>query len=56
MSINEPQVQISQSGKKRSSESLSFYVEDEYIEYFDDQPAWLLTNHVEAAREIGDTR
>lgn len=56
MSISEPYVELSGTGKKRASDSLDFYVENDYMEDLEDQPAWIVTNHVEAAREIGGTR
>lgn len=56
MSISEPNVEMLVTGRKRASDSLNFDVENDHVEDLEDQPAWMLTNHVEAAREIGDVR
>lgn len=55
MSIVEPQIEVSNS-RKRNSDNLEFYVENDFVEDFEGQPAWQLTNHVKAAREMGDVR
>lgn len=56
MSISEPYVEISLPGKKRESSNLDFYVEDNFFEDMEHQPAWLLKNHVEVSKEFGNRR
>lgn len=56
MSITEPQVELTKAGKKRASDFLEFFVDTDFVEDLEEQPAWVLTNHVEVAREISGSR
>lgn len=56
MSIEKPEEQKTSTGKKRFTYTLDFYLEPGYEEDLEQQPAWRLTNHVDAAVSMGNMR
>ncbi|XP_018573878.1 protein trunk [Anoplophora glabripennis] len=52
MSIDMPSLEVSKNFKRKVGYDLDFYVDSEYEDDSDEQPAWSVTNHVEETKNI----